>query len=109
MQRIDLCPLSVNQAYTGRRFDTEKKKEFTRKLREAIKHFVLEDCVAPYEVHYRFYISKRQDIDGAIKVLQDVICEHFWFDDREIYKIVAEKIVSEEHYFEFDILTYKFK
>ncbi len=104
MQRVNLPPLSVNQAYTGRRFDTQKKKDFTRKLKKELEFLILEDCVAPYEVHYKFYIDKRQDIDWCCKVLQDIICDHFWFDDREIYKIVAEKIISKEHYFEFDIL-----
>lgn len=108
MKRIDLCPLSVNQAYTGKRFNTPKKTKFMEDLRLLLEGCELVDAVAPYEVHYVFYIDKRQDIDGCIKVAQDVICDFFWINDNQIYKIIAEKIVSKEHYFLFDIHSYTF-
>jgi hypothetical protein len=37
MKRIDLCPLSQNRAWRGRKFSTPEKKEFERKFKEALE------------------------------------------------------------------------
>lgn len=108
MKTIYAPPLSVNAAYTGRRFSTEKKKVFTAQVLRQLQGCELVDCVAPYEFRYIFYIDKRQDIDGCIKVCQDIICDFFWINDNQIYKLIVEKRISKEHYFEFDILSHKF-
>lgn len=108
MKRIDSPPCSVNQAYTWRRFNTPRKNKFTRDVLQQLQWCKLVDCVAPYEVHYIFYIDKRQDIDWCIKVAQDIICNYFWINDNQIYKLIVEKRISKEHYFEFDINSYNF-
>lgn len=108
MKTIYVAPLSVNQAYTGRRFNTHKKKYFTAMVKKELEYCKLVDCVAPYEVHYIFYIDKRQDIDWCIKVAQDIICDYFGINDNQIYKLIVEKRISKEHYFEFDINSYNF-
>lgn len=77
MKRINLQPLSTNKAWRGRHFDTPEKKEYEKKLKRELKDCVLEDCIAPYEIHFHFHIPKAQDYDNSIKCTQDIICEHF--------------------------------
>lgn len=108
MKKIEVPPLSVNQAYTGRRFNTPRKKDFMEKVLFELQGCELVDCVAPYEIRFIFYIDKRQDIDGCIKCSQDIICDYFGINDNQIYKLVAEKRISKVHYFEFDITSYNF-
>jgi Holliday junction resolvase RusA-like endonuclease len=52
-----------------------------------------------------------QDYDNCIKVSQDILCEHFGINDRDIYKAIIEKVPVKkgEERWEVDIVTYKFK
>lgn len=111
MKRIDLKPLSVNDAWRGRKFSTPAKKTYERRVKQELEWCILEDCIAPYEIHFKFWIPKLQDYDNCIKVTQDILCEHFWINDRDIYKAVIEKVPVKawQEYFEIEILTYKFK
>lgn len=110
MKRIEIKPLSVNDAWRGRKFSTPKKKKYEAKVKQELKDCVLEDCIPPYEIHFRFWIPKLQDYDNCIKVTQDIVCEHFGINDRDIYKAIIEKVPvkSWQEYFEIEILTYNF-
>lgn len=110
MKRIDLKPLSVNDAWRGRKFSTPAKKTYEKRVKQELEGCILEDCVAPYEIHFVFGIPKLQDWDNCVKVTQDIVCEHFWINDRDIYRATVEKIPVKawQEYWEVEILTYKF-
>lgn len=109
MKRIDLKPLSTNKAWRGRHFDTPEKKRYAIALKKQLEGCILADCIAPYEIHWNLYIPKAMDYDNAIKCTQDLICSHFWIDDKDIYKAIITKYpTKKDHYFEVDILTYNF-
>jgi hypothetical protein len=82
--KINIKPLSVNEAYRGRRFVTDKKLEFNAKM-----YRLLPDNIqipdAPYFVHFIFgFSSKNSDWDNAIKSCQDCIANKYKFNDRLI-------------------------
>lgn len=108
---IKIKPISVNEAWRWRKFSTPKKTEYEKEVRKALIGCTLEDCIAPYEIHFKFYIPKMQDYDNCIKVSQDILCEHFGINDRDIYKAIIEKVPVKkgEERWEVDIVTYKFK
>lgn len=54
MKRIDLKPLSVNDAWRGRKFSTPAKKTYESRVKQELQGCILEDCIAPYEIHFRF-------------------------------------------------------
>lgn len=88
---IKLKPLSVNEAYTGRRFKTEQYKHFKRSLLRMLIARQLPP--PPYEIHLTFGLSSPlADYDGPIKATQDVICERYRINDRYIFKGVIEKV-----------------
>jgi Holliday junction resolvase RusA-like endonuclease len=92
MLEIPYKPLSVNEAFMGRRFNTKKKTEYEKAVSSHIRNWRLDDVIAPYEIHFRFYIPKAQDYDNCIKCTQDILMEHFNINDKDIYKAVIEKI-----------------
>lgn len=60
-----------------------------------LKYCVL-DSKPPYELHIVFHIPKLQDLDNCLKTTIDCLMKHFGVDDRDIYRIVAEKIVAKK-------------
>lgn len=67
------------------------------------------DIPPPYHIQFRFHISKMQDLDNCIKTSQDILAKFYWFNDRDIYRISAEKIAVSKwnEAIEFDIIKYK--
>jgi len=76
MMHFDFKPISVNDAYTGRRFSTNKKKIFMHNMARALREVVI-DCPPPFQMSWIFYISARSDLDNCLKVAQDCLFEHF--------------------------------
>jgi len=90
MIKVKIKPLSVNQAWRGRRFKTPEHKAY----REALRYLLPK--INPPEglktLYVTFYFSSRaSDIDNALKTFIDALQDKYQFDDKEIYKIVAEK------------------
>ena len=94
---IPIKPISVNQAFQGRRFNTPEKKAFEQQVdlllppKEMIKGKI--------SIHYKFYLKNhsRIDYDNCLKVVQDCLVTKGYFeDDRKIYKALIEKIESKE-------------
>jgi len=105
MYKVPLKPLSVNDAWKGRRFSTPAKKAYEIELRKQLAGTTL-TAEAPYEIHFVFHISSMQDYDNCIKVTQDTICQFYGINDRDFHKAIIEKRIAKrgEEYFEFDIL-----
>ena len=76
MKTFNFKPISVNEAYTGRRFNTPKKQQFMAKMKNALKDSEI-DCKPPYQVWWKFHVSKSSDIDNLLKVATDCVFEHF--------------------------------
>lgn len=90
---LDLKPLSLNNCFRGRRFDTPQKKQYDRTLQ-----LLLPKTVVPgehYRVTFRFYLKRcfAGDLDNLCKVLLDNIV------DRGIIK--NDRNVTEIHLYKF--------
>ena len=108
MIRVNVKPLSVNMAYTGRRFATDALKSFRKELGFALKPMKLPD--PPYEIHFIFGQSNAgADWDGGIKAAQDIIAKKYKFNDKLIRRGVVDIDLVEkgEEYISFEIITYK--
>ena len=103
---LDLKPLSVNDAYRGRRFDTAQKRQYDMKLR-----LMLPMVVVPgpyYAIHYRFFLVNfsRTDQQNLLKCLTDGIVKRgIIVDDRRIIKEIIEKFPSRTDRIEVDITS----
>ena len=91
--KVNIKPLSVNQAFQGKRFKTPKYKSYEKELLLKLKPLELPE--PPYKVVYVFGLSsKLADWDNPIKPFQDILQKYYNFDDRHIIEAnVIKKLV----------------
>lgn len=108
MVRIDIKPLSVNDAWKGKRYKTDKYKQYQNTLLWLLPKIKLPP--SPYEIHFRFGFSNSlSDWDNPVKPTQDILSKKYGFDDRLIRRAVVEtEIVKKgKEFIEFEIRTMK--
>lgn len=89
--KILVKPMSVNTAYTGRRFKTAKYREYCKDVRSKLLNVTLKP--GKYHVSYEFGISERSDGDNPVKPFQDILSEKFGFNDKNIMEWSIKKVV----------------
>lgn len=90
---LDIKPLSVNEAYKGRRFNTTKKKQYDKTLALLLPNQPLEGPY--YRVSYYFHLKNFALIDqqNLLKCLTDGIVRRGIIRD--------DRYIVEEHLFKF--------
>jgi Holliday junction resolvase RusA-like endonuclease len=104
--KLEIKPMSTNRAWKGKRFKTDEYKIFERSMLLILPKIKLTE--APYEVIYEFgYSNKANDIDNSIKQTTDILQKKYLFNDKEIYKMVVEKVIvpKGKEYIKFEIKT----
>lgn len=99
-------PLSVNDAWKGRRFKTEEYKAYEKQLLLTLPRLKIPP--PPYQIYFEFgFSSCASDWDNPIKPLQDILCTKYGFKDKDIYDaIIRKRIVAKgEDYFFVEIKT----
>ncbi len=106
---IKIKPLSVNEAWQGRRFKTPFYKAYEEELLLRLPNTYKVPEEGPLEAYYEFGLNTVADWDNPIKPLQDVLQKKYNFDDRRILKAtVLKKVVKKgAGYFKFEIKTLK--
>lgn len=102
--RVNIKPLTVNQAWQGKRFKTPKYKAYERELLLLLPRIKIPD--GAIELHVKFGLSsKLADIDNPVKCFVDCLQKKYGFNDRNIYKMSLEKIDVKkgDEYVEFDV------
>ncbi len=108
MQYLSIKPLSVNQAYRGRRFATKELKQYKEDMSRILPKITIPDCER-LGVIYRFGVSsKMADGDNLIKACQDILAEVYGFNDKKIYKWDIEKVdvPKGKEFVEFDFFVF---
>lgn len=109
MTRIELKPLSVNEAWKGRRFKTDAYKKYERNLTFILpKKLIIPE--PPFVITLKFgFSSASSDWDNCIKTTQDILAKKYKFNDKLIRRgIVDTEIVPKgKEYLEFKIETLK--
>ena len=99
MNYIKVKPLSINDAWQGRRYKTPKYNKFAEEVHLrllAYKRPNLPD--GPLSIHYRFHVfNMRSDVDNFIKAFQDVLFNWIGIDDSRIVRLTAEKIKCQKY------------
>jgi len=102
--KIWIKPLSVNEAFRGRRFKTKKYIEFQQEM--LLKLPKIDIPEGKLEIHYKIgFSSKGSDLDNALKQLNDCLQKKYAFNDNLIYRILAEKEIVKkgQEFIEFNI------
>lgn len=90
MIEIPIKPLSVNEAFKGKRFKTQKYDTFIKSMSILLPKINLPQ--APYSMNIVLgYSSRASDIDNGLKSLLDCLVKKYGFDDREIYQMNVKK------------------
>ena len=101
---IPLKPLSINEAFQGRRFKSKKHKQYEKDIRFIIpENYKCPKLSGDIEAIYRFYIKndKMTDGDNLVKCLQDILVSLGYIkDDRYIKRYIIEKYHDENEHIE---------
>ncbi len=91
--KINIKPLSVNQAWKGIRYKTDKYKAYEKELLYLLPNKKqIGDLEGPLKIYIEFgFSSKNSDIDNPIKPLLDVLQKKYGFDDKQIYSLTVKK------------------
>ena len=106
MTRLPIKPLSVNDAWKGRRYKTDKYRAYEMELLCRLPKIVLPP--PPYEVTYRFgFSSASSDNDNPVKPFQDVLSKKYKFNDKLIKRTIIESdyVKKGQEFVEFSIKT----
>jgi hypothetical protein len=105
--KIDIKPLSVNEAYKGKRYKTNDYKRYEIAVLSLLpKKYDLPE--PPYEIRFTFgFSSHASDWDNCIKATQDIISKKYKFNDKLIKRGVVEvdNVPKGSEYFTFEILS----
>ena len=106
MQKLNIKPLSVNEAWQGRRFKTPKYKRYeTDMLLLLPKLKIIEP---PYRVNIIVgFSNKASDLDNICKPFLDILQKKYGINDKHIEILHIEKqIVSKNNEFiSFEIVS----
>ena len=93
MITIPIKPLSVNEAWQGRRFRSDKYKKYARDIGLLLPPRILIPN-GNLQVFYEFYFSNdKADYDNPMKPLQDIICVKYQINDKRIYRATVDKYI----------------
>lgn len=89
--RVYIKPISVNEAWKGRRYKTDKYKSFERSMLMLLPNVKLE-FKGQLTVDLTFgFSSKASDIDNPVKPILDCLQKKYKFNDNKIYKLNINK------------------
>ena len=94
--KLNIKPLSVNQAWQGKRFKTPKYKAFEK---ESILNMpaTKNQFKAPLTVDIVFGFSNSlSDIDNGLKPILDCLQKRYGFNDRDIYELNVKKEIVQK-------------
>lgn len=90
MEQLDIKPLSVNEAYRGRRFSTDAMKGFKKHVLLSLKPKQIPEGKLKINLEWGFS-SKASDIDNPIKAFLDCLQVKYGFNDNRVYEMNLKK------------------
>ena len=104
---IKIKPLSVNNAWKGRRFKTDDYKFYEYEFLLKLRPLDIPDGKLNIYVMVGFS-SLASDCDNILKPLLDILQKKYGFNDNRVYKLTVEKcdIKKGGEFIHFDISKY---
>ncbi len=89
--RLSIKPLSVNDAWKGRRFRSDKYKKYQLDIAILLRKMVIPS--GPLEIRITWGLSNLGgDWDNPIKPFQDCLSNKYGFNDNRIMRGVVDKV-----------------
>lgn len=90
MPEIKVKPLSVNQAWQGRRYKTKLYQQYERIMLAALPNLSIPN--GPLSVSLTFGFSNRaSDLDNPVKPMLDILQKRYGFNDSRVYTLTVNK------------------
>lgn len=102
--KIKVKPMTMNQAYTGKRFKSNLYKSYITACMIRLRPMKIPD--GELELHLQIGVSNRGfDVDNCAKPFIDILQKKYKFNDNRIYVLnIMKKIVPKgQEYISFDI------
>lgn len=91
---IKIKPLSVNQAWQGKRYKTKLYKQYELKLLSLLPNIDTPIDEKPLKIEITVaYSNKASDIDNFLKPFLDILQKKYKFNDSLIYKMIITKVI----------------
>lgn len=102
--KLNIKPLSVNQAWQGRRFKTPAYKSYERDVLMLLKPMTIPDGDLVVQIIYGFS-NKRSDVDNPTKMFLDILQKKYGFDDSRVTILSLAKVHAKkgDEFIEFTI------
>tara|TARA_R100000655_G_scaffold105020_1_gene152832 strand:+ start:1065 stop:1421 length:357 start_codon:yes stop_codon:yes gene_type:complete len=105
--KINIKPLSINKAWKGRRYKTDKYKAYEKELLYLLPNKKqIGNLEGPLKIDIEFgFSSSASDFDNPIKPLIDILQKKYHFNDNQIYEANIKKVIVDkgDEYLMFDI------
>lgn len=90
--KIDIVPLSVNEAWKGRRFKTKAYKQYEHDLLYLLPRVKMPS--PPYKIYLEFgFSNSMSDFDNPVKPFLDILQKKYNINDRHIMDAHIKKII----------------
>ena len=102
---LNIKPLSVNEAWQGRRIKTKKYRDFERTV--LLMLCPMDVPEGDLELHLKWgFSSAGSDWDNPIKPFQDCLQKKYSFNDNRVIRAVTEKVKVKkgEEFIQFEII-----
>lgn len=110
MITVKIKPLSVNQAWKGSRYKTNKYKAFERGLLYLLPAMKIPDQKLQLNLEFGFS-NRGSDLDNPVKMVQDILSKKYGFNDNLIFRIILDKVIVKkgDEYIKFEIIEHRDK
>jgi len=108
MIKLDIKPLSVNEAYSGRRVKTEKYRVFEKEVWYSLPRGNVPRGKLGLRVEFGFS-NEGSDVDNGVKNFLDILQNKYTFNDKMVYEINAKKTITKkgEEFIKYELYAYK--
>jgi len=103
---LNIKPLSVNQAWQGKRFRTDLYNDYIQEMNAILPKSIDIPDLKNIKLAIEFgFSSKASDIDNCCKTFIDCLVKKYGFDDRYIYElhVFKEIVPKSKEYIKFRI------
>lgn len=105
MQKINIKTLSVNEAWQGRRFKTDKYKKYESDLLLLLPKINIPN--PPYRLNIIVgFSNKASDLDNILKPFLDILQKKYSINDKHIEILHIEKqiVIKNNEFISFELL-----
>lgn len=93
MIKLRVKPLSVNEAWKGQKWKTDKYKSYEKLLLAILPTIKIPS--GKLQITYNFgFSSPLCDSDNPVKLCNDILQKRYGFNDRDVFKLIITKEIT---------------